>query len=88
MRLYFFLKGERLNDQSYHDQLLPFHNEEGERLFEYKNWGFQQDEDSSRTADKAQKWCKKNVKFFIPKKNSYRIHLNLIHWIIPSWDNI
>ena len=38
-RLYFFLKGQHLNGQSYHDQLLPFDKEEGERPFGHKNWG-------------------------------------------------
>ena len=39
-RPYFFLKGERLNGQSYRDQLLPFFKVEGERLFGHKNWSF------------------------------------------------
>ncbi|CAF1303899.1 unnamed protein product [Rotaria magnacalcarata] len=54
-RLYFFLKGEHLTDQSYQDKLLPFYKEEGERLLRHKNWDFQHDGASSHTADKAQK---------------------------------
>ena len=66
-RPYFLLKGERLNGQSYHDQLLPFYKVEDERLFGHKNWAFQKDGASSHTTDKVQKWCRKNFKFFIPK---------------------
>ena len=51
----FLLEDERLNDQSYHDQVLPFYQEKGERVFEHKNWGFQQDKARSCAADKAQK---------------------------------
>ena len=40
MHPYFFLKYERLNGQSYHNQLLPFYKEEGERLSGHKNWCF------------------------------------------------
>ena len=76
-RPYFFPKGKRLNGQSCHDQLFPFHKEEGERLFEHKNWGFQQDGAGSHTADKAQNPSFRN-------ENSHRIHPNLIHWIISS----
>ena len=67
-RPYVILKDERLNGQSYHDQLLPFYKVEGERLFGHKNWGFQQDGASSHFTDKVQKWCRKNCKFFIPKE--------------------
>ena len=35
--LYFFQKGERLNGQAYCDRLLPFYQEEGDRLFRQKN---------------------------------------------------
>ena len=58
-RSYFFQKGERLNDQAYCDRLLPFYKEEDDRLFGYKNWGFQQDEATSHTDNRAQQWCKK-----------------------------
>ena len=37
MNSYFSLKGERLNGQSYHDQLLPFYKEKDERIFGHKN---------------------------------------------------
>jgi hypothetical protein len=67
-RPYFFSKDERLNGQTYHDQLLPFYKEEGDRLFGHKNWGFQQDNASSHTDQRAQKWCKTNFKFFISKE--------------------
>ena len=80
----FFLKGERLNGQSYHDQLLPFYKEESERLFGHKNWGFPQDGASSHTADKVQKWCKKNFKFFIPKEKWSSNSPELSPLIIPS----
>ncbi len=65
---YFFQTGERLNGQTYHDQLLTFDQEEGDELFGPKNWGFQQDGASSHTDQKVQKWCKKNFEFFIPKE--------------------
>lgn len=65
---YFFLKGERLNGQTYRNQLLPFYKKEGDRLFGHENWGFQQDGASSHTDGEAQRWCKKNFKFFISKE--------------------
>ncbi|CAF3503406.1 unnamed protein product [Rotaria socialis] len=64
---YFFQRGERLTGQSYCDQLLPFYQREGDRLFGHRNWGFQQDGASCHTDKKAQDWCKKNFKFFISK---------------------
>ena len=56
---YFFQKGERLNGQADCDRLLPFYKEEDDRLFGYNNWGFQQDEATSLTDNRAQQWCKK-----------------------------
>ncbi|CAF1229661.1 unnamed protein product [Rotaria sordida] len=67
-RPYFFEKGERLNGQSYTDQLLPFYKKEGDRLFQQKKWGFQQDGASSHTDQISQNWCKENFEFFIPKE--------------------
>ena len=87
-RPYFFLKGERLNGESYHDQLLPFYKVEDEGLFDHKNWDFQQDRASSHTTDKVQKWCRKNFKFFIPKEKwpPNSPELNPLDYFI--WDNI
>jgi hypothetical protein len=84
----FFIKGERLNGQSYYNRLLPFYKEEGERLFGHKNWGFQQDGARSHTDNKAQKWRKKNFKFFIPKEKwtPNSPELNPLGYSI--WDNI
>ena len=83
-----FSKRKRLNDQSYHNQLLPFYREEDEGPFGHKNWDFQQDGGRSHAADKVQKWCNKNFKSFIPKEkwpqNSYE--LNSLDYSI--WDNI
>ena len=67
-RPYFFQKGERLNGQAYCDRLLPFYKQEGDRLFEHKNWGFQQDGVPSYIDNRAQQWCKNNLRFFIPKE--------------------
>ncbi|CAM4778641.1 unnamed protein product [Rotaria magnacalcarata] len=38
---YFFSKNKRLNGKTYHETLLPFYKEEGDRLFGHKNWDFQ-----------------------------------------------
>ena len=87
-RLYLFLKGERFSDQGYHDQLVLFYKEEGEWLFEQKNRSFQKYGTSSHTANKVQKWCKKNYKLFVLKEkwpaNSSK--LNLQDYSI--WNNI
>ena len=64
----FFQKDERVNGQSYYNQLLPFYKKESDGLFGHKNWGFQQDGASSHTDQKVQKWCKNNFNFFIPKR--------------------
>ncbi|CAF1221231.1 unnamed protein product [Didymodactylos carnosus] len=79
---------ERLNGQTYRDQLLPFYKEEGDRLFGHKNWSFQQGEASSHKDNKAQKWCKNNFKFFIPKEKwpPNSPELNPLDYSI--WDNI
>ena len=67
-RPYFFSKDYRLNGQSYLNQLLPFYQQEGNRLFGHQNWGFQQDNASSHSDHHVQQWCKKNFKFFISKE--------------------
>ena len=87
-RPYFFVKNERLNGDTYSDQLLPFYKEEGDRLFGHKNWGFQQDGASSHTDNKAQQWCKNNFKFFISKERwpPNSPELNPMDYSI--WDNI
>ena len=84
---YLFLKGEGVNGQTYHDQLLPLHKEEGKRLFEHKNWGFQQDGTDFHTANKAQKWCKQNLNSFIPKEkwSSNSSEFNSLNY--SSWDS-
>lgn len=87
-RPFFFQKGERLNGQSYHDQLLPFYRDEGDGLFGHTNWGFQQDGASSHTDGKVQEWCKKYFQFFIPKEHwpPNSPELNPLDYSI--WDNI
>jgi hypothetical protein len=87
-RPYFFQKGERLNGQTYSDLLLPFYQKEGNALFGHEHWGFQQDGASSHTDRKAQDWCKKNFKFFIPKNRwpPNSPELNPLDYSI--WDNI
>lgn len=67
-RPYFFSKGERLNGNTYCEQLLPFYKKEGYLLYGHSNWGFQQDGASSHTDWRAQEWCRNNFKFFIPKE--------------------
>jgi hypothetical protein len=66
-RPFFFQKGERLNGQTYHDQLLPFYQKEGYELFGHNDWGLQQDGASSHTDAKIQQWCRNHFNFFIPK---------------------
>ena len=73
---YFFLKGERLNGQSYHDQLLPFYKVEGERLFGPKNWGFQQDGLAPILLIKFKMVQKKTSNSSFQKKCWPRIHPN------------
>jgi hypothetical protein len=65
---YFFGKGERLDGKIYHEVLLPFYKEEGDKLFGHQSWGFQQDGASAHTDHRAQSWCKENFKFFISKE--------------------
>ncbi|CAF3831541.1 unnamed protein product [Rotaria magnacalcarata] len=48
---YFFSKNERLNGKTYHETLLPFYKEEGDRLFGHKIWGFHQDGANCHTDD-------------------------------------
>ncbi|CAM4797786.1 unnamed protein product [Rotaria magnacalcarata] len=64
----FLSKNERLNGKTYHETLLPFYKEEGDRLFGHKNWGFRQDGASCHTDGRAQSWCRKHFDFFIPKE--------------------
>ncbi|CAF2062853.1 unnamed protein product [Rotaria magnacalcarata] len=60
---FFFQRSERLNGKTYLDELLPFYQMEGDRLFEHQNWGFQQDGASCHTDKSVKKWCKKKFKF-------------------------
>ena len=65
---YFFSMNEKLNGKTYHETLLPFYKEEGDKLFGHKNWNFQQDGPSCHTDSRAQSWCRKHFDFFIPKE--------------------
>jgi hypothetical protein len=85
---FFFQKDERLNGQTYHDQLLPFYQKEGYELFGHKDWGLQQDGASSHTDAKVQQWCRNHFKFFIPKERwpPNSPELNPLDYSI--WDSI
>ena len=87
-RPFFFQKGERLNGRTYLNTLLPFYVEEGNQLFGHKNWGLQQDGASSHTDMNVQQWCKKHLKFFIPKNRwpPNSPELNPLDYSI--WNNI
>ena len=65
---YFFWTNARLNGKTYHETLLSFYKEEGDRLYGHKNWDFQQDGASCHTDSRAQSWCRKHFDFFIPKE--------------------
>ncbi|CAF4363343.1 unnamed protein product, partial [Rotaria magnacalcarata] len=81
---YFFSKNERLNGKTYHETLLPFYKEEGDRLFGHKIWGFHQDGANCHTDGRAQSWCRKHFDFFIPKEKwpSNSPELNLLDYSI------
>ena len=85
---YFFERGERLNGKRYTDKLLPFYKKEGDRLFQHRNWGFQQDGASSHTDYRAQEWRKQNFSFFSPKEKWLPNSQNSIHWIYSIWNSI
>ena len=68
--------------------MLPFYQKEGNELFENKNWWFQQDGTISHTTQKAQQWCKKNFKFFIPKDRWAPNSPELDPIDYAVWDNI
>ena len=85
---YFFQQRQYLNDQTYRDKLLPFFQKEGNEFFVRNNWRFQQDGATSHTNQRAQHWCKKNFKFFIPTDRwpPNSPELNPLDYSI--WDNI
>ncbi|CAF2219076.1 unnamed protein product [Rotaria magnacalcarata] len=68
---FFFQRSERLNGKTYLDELLPFYQMEGDRLFEHQNWGFQQDGASCHTDKSVKKWCKKNSSFYFISKGKW-----------------
>ncbi len=83
-RPYFFQKGERLNGDSYYNQLLPFYKKEGDGLFGHKKWSFQQDGASSHTDQKFKNGAKITSNSSFRKKDGHLIRQNLTYWIIPS----
>ena len=85
---YFFDQNEWLNGTTYHENLLPFYKEEGDRLFDHQNWGFQQDGATSHTDWRAQVWCKKHFKFFIPKEKWLPSSPELNPLDYSIWDRI
>ena len=84
---YFFQQAQYLNGQTDHGKLLPVYQKKGNKLFGHKNWWFQQNGASTHTNQKAQQWCKKNFKFFIPKDRwpPSSPELNPLDYSI--WDN-
>ena len=67
MCIYFVKKGDTIDAKYYTRKILKFAKANGKKFFSNDNWVFQQDGASCHTADLSQNWCKRNLKYFIPK---------------------
>lgn len=68
-RPYFVKPGDTIDSKYYVRRILPFAKREGQRLFESRDWVFQQDGATPHTSDLSQNWCKRNLLFFVPKQH-------------------
>ena len=75
-RPYFFQQGQHLNDQTYHDKLLPFYQNEGNELFGHKNYWFQQDGGSSHTDQRLSNSVGRTLNSLFQRTDDHLTHLN------------